>query len=245
MKKIHILCATRDAHAMDFLRRKLVDAEHCELHIAHDGAQALTCARRLAPDVLVVDAVLPGIDGAGLIDRMRAELGARMPRVIGGSVMGFASEALTRRGAERLVRVPWEGAELHSAITAVMESIRTRVDWESAKADHEAACALLQRLGMRQRLRGFDYLAWAAALACGREDRLYAIGERIYTPIALRASTTPQNVERLIRHAVESTMDAVGSQGVYGFFGNTIDPTRGKPTNGQMIGMLAQRLRVS
>ena len=40
-------------------------------------------------------------------------------------------------------------------------------------------------------------------------------------------------------------MDAVGAHNVYGFFGNTIDPTRGKPTNAQMIGMLAQRMRVS
>ena len=39
-------------------------------------------------------------------------------------------------------------------------------------------------------------------------------------------------------------MDSVGADGIYGFFGNTIDPTRGKPTNAQMIAMLVQRMRV-
>lgn len=35
-------------------------------------------------------------------------------------------------------------------------------------------------------------------------------------------------------------MDTVGVLRIYGFFGNTIDPMRGKPTNAEMIGMLAQ-----
>ena len=52
-------------------------------------------------------------------------------------------------------------------------------------------------------------------------------------------------VERLIRHAVESVMDAFGVRRVYGFFGNSIDPIRGKPTNAEMIGMLAQYMRVT
>ena len=39
-------------------------------------------------------------------------------------------------------------------------------------------------------------------------------------------------------------MDTVGRRRVYAFFGNTIDPTRGKPTNAEMIGMLAQYMRM-
>ena len=73
---------------------------------------------------------------------------------------------------------------------------------------------------------------------------MFAVGRRLYAPIAQCFGTTAQNVERLIRHAVESTIDSVGADGIYGFFGNTIDPTRGKPTNAQMIAMLVQRMRV-
>ena len=39
-------------------------------------------------------------------------------------------------------------------------------------------------------------------------------------------------------------MDSARAEALYAFFGNTIDPTRGKPTNAQMIGMLAQKVRV-
>ena len=77
------------------------------------------------------------------------------------------------------------------------------------------------------------------------EARLFAVRKRLYQPIAERFQTTPQSVERLIRHAVESTMDAAAARGVYGLFGNTLAPARGKPTNAQIIGMLVQRMRVA
>ena len=241
---MNVLCAVRDARVALSLRRELDAAGRCEVAIVSSGDAALRFARRMPPDILVVDAVLPGMDGLGVVDCMRGLLGSRMPRIIGGSTMGFASAGFLRRGADCVVSVPWQRSELRGAITRLTERIDRQIDWQSAQQDFERASAMLLRLGMRRGLRGFDYLAWAGALAFEREDRLYAIGERLYRPIAARFDTTPQSVERLIRHAVESTMDAVGARGVYGFFGNTIDPTRGKPTNGQMIGMLAQRMRV-
>ena len=73
---------------------------------------------------------------------------------------------------------------------------------------------------------------------------MFAVGRRLYAPIAQCFGTTAQNVERLIRHAVERTTDTVGVDGIYTFFGTTIDPMRGTPTNAQMIAMLAQRLRI-
>ena len=37
----------------------------------------------------------------------------------------------------------------------------------------------------------------------------------------------------------------VGARGIYNFFGNTIDPMRGKPTNAQIVAMIAEKIRVS
>lgn len=245
MKKRNILCAVRDAQTAKAVRRDWEADGACAVTIAFDGMQALYAARHAAPDVLVVDAVLPGLDGFGVIDRLRQTLGARMPGVIGGSVRGFASGGFLARGADFALELPWNARELRRAIGELLLRARTQVDWPRVQAEYDRACAMLRAMGMREHLRGFGYLAWAAALASDSEERLDALGERIYEPVAARFHTTPQSVERLIRHAVEGSMDAAGAQGVYGFFGNTIDPTRGKPTNAQMIGMLAERLRVS
>jgi excisionase family DNA binding protein len=51
------------------VRRELPQAD---LHIAEDGISGLAMTGRLDPDVLMVDLLLPGIDGATLIARLRS-----------------------------------------------------------------------------------------------------------------------------------------------------------------------------
>lgn len=242
MNRINVLCAMRDSRVPEHISRAL--GERCDVRFAASGDAALAVAVRMAPDILVIDAVLPYLDGPGVLDRMRAQLGERMPIVIGGSVQGFSDEAFTRRGVTRMARVPWDTEALIGQLREIIRQMDTQIDWARAETGYGRAAALLTKLGMNERLSGYAYLCWAAALACENEERLYAVSERIYAPIADRLGTTAQNVERLIRHAVERTTDTVGVDAIYTAFGNTIDPMRGKPTNAQMIAMLAQRLRI-
>jgi len=51
------------------VKRELPDAE---LHVASDGIAGLALAGRLEPDVLLIDILLPGIDGAALITSLRS-----------------------------------------------------------------------------------------------------------------------------------------------------------------------------
>jgi DNA-binding response OmpR family regulator len=59
------------------LARSLAD-EHCAVDVAHDGDDALTQARHLAYDVIVLDIMLPGVDGWEVLGTLRAE-GHREP----------------------------------------------------------------------------------------------------------------------------------------------------------------------
>lgn len=243
--KINVLFAVRDSGAAEALRREMDDEENCTFHIVHSGQAALEAAGRFLPDILVVDAVLPGMDGIGLMDCFRMKFGERAPRVIAGAMTRFSREGFLRRGAAQVVRLPWGKEELRSALLVQMENIETRIDWDKSKNAHDCASRMLMQMGMSPALKGCEYLAWAAALAYENDARLYAVGRRLYAPIAERFSAAPENIERLIRHAIESTMNTSRARGVYMFFGNTIDPKRGKPTNAQVIALLAQRMRAS
>jgi CheY-like chemotaxis protein len=44
-----------------------------ELHVAHDGITGLAIYGQLQPDVLLIDILLPGIDGATLITALRSQ----------------------------------------------------------------------------------------------------------------------------------------------------------------------------
>ena len=245
LKKVHVLFAVRDCLVAESLRLEMDDEEYCTFHIVSSGLSAIAEAGRFLPDILVVDAVLPDIDGLGLVDYLRDTLGARMPRVIGGSMTSFGKRGFIRRGAVSVMRTPWDKEALRSELLVQMESIEFGIDWEQGIRLHDCICLLLSQMGMSDALKGYDYLAWAAALAYENEGRLFSVGRRLYTPIAEHFSTTPGNVERLIRHAVESMMNTGKAKHVYMHFGNTIDPARGKPTNAQAIAMMAQWLRMS
>lgn len=242
---VRVLCAVRDWHSLLPLMREMDDGERCIFDIVTTGNQVLSACQAALPDILVIDAVLPEIDGLGVVDQLGRQMGSRMPAVIGGSRTAFAREGFLRRGARAALDLPWETQVLRDAILCEMVRSAEQMDWDMLRPAQHQAGELLMQMGMRDSLKGFDYLCSAAALAYCSESRLFSIGKGLYEPIAGRYCTTAQSVERLIRHAIESTMNAARAKGVYTLFGNTIDPAKGKPTNAQVIAMLVQRMRVN
>ena len=241
---VRILCAVRDRQCLRSLMADMDDGVTCIFDVVTTGPQTITACRKAPPDILVIDEVLPEMDGLGVVDQIRRELGGRMPSVIGGSRTAFSREGFRRRGANAVTDVPWDTEKLKLAIRREIKEIQACIDWDDLQDARMKAAALLSRMGMHASLKGYAYLSCAAALAYENEARLFSVSRGIYEPIAARFGTTKENVERLIRHAIESTMTAARARGVYTLFGNTIDPAKGKPTNAQVIALLVQRLRV-
>lgn len=241
---VRILLAVRERKAMRPLIADMDDGETCIFDLVTTGTQALQACQKAPPDILVIDAVLPEMDGLAVVDHLRCEPGRKMPRVIGVSRTPFSREGFLRRGANAVVDIPCDMQRLKEAIAHEMADMEACVQWDELHPMRTRAGVLLTQMGMHASLKGYGYLCSAAALACKSESRLFSVGKGIYAPIAAHHNTTPQNVERLIRHAIESTMTAAQAKGVYSLFGNTIDPAKGKPTNAQVIAMLVQRMRV-
>ena len=67
-----ILVVDDDERIAASVRRALI-YEGYDVEVAHDGEAALGAARRLPPDLVVLDVMLPGIDGVEVCARLRAE----------------------------------------------------------------------------------------------------------------------------------------------------------------------------
>ncbi|MET7476054.1 response regulator transcription factor [Streptomyces sp. NPDC005648] len=66
----HVLVAEDDEMQAELIRRSLLAEGHTAT-VVHDGAAALDAARRLRPDLVVLDLMLPVIDGFGVCRVLR------------------------------------------------------------------------------------------------------------------------------------------------------------------------------
>lgn len=79
------------------VKRELPDAD---LHVAADGIAGLALAGRLEPDVLLIDILLPGIDGAALISSLRSHPQFARSRLIVVTALDEAQRAPYRFALE-------------------------------------------------------------------------------------------------------------------------------------------------
>ncbi len=88
--------------------------------IAADGAQALALSAQSPPDLVVLDVMLPGIDGLEVMRHLRAH--DAPPRVILLTARGREAERIVglRRGADDYVVKPFSPGELVARVEAVL-----------------------------------------------------------------------------------------------------------------------------
>ena len=81
--RLRVLLIEDSAHFQNLVRMLMAhDFPEVELCVAEDGIVGLAMAGELQPDVLIVDILLPGIDGATLIARMRSHPQFQRTRVL-------------------------------------------------------------------------------------------------------------------------------------------------------------------
>ena len=97
---------------------------------------------------------------------------------------------------------------------------------------------------MPAHIKGYHYLREAVILAIKNVDIINAVTKQLYPTVAKKHDTTSSRVERAIRHAIEVAWDRGDIDTLNSYFGYTINPGRGKPTNSEFIAMIADKLRL-
>ena len=99
----------------------------------------------------------------------------------------------------------------------------------------------LKRIQTVQELYG----CLSAALTVVHPPLLTDVTHGLYPLMAHRAQLTPCAVERRLRLAIESTWNRGDYDAIARFFGQSVDPERGKPTNREFLCQLQERLTLS
>ena len=94
---------------------------------------------------------------------------------------------------------------------------------------------VLRELGVPEHLNGYTYLLEAVELAASDPPILRKMTRALYPAVAEKYSTTPAASERAIRLAIETAWLRCDPDVQRCYFGNTINPRKGKPSNSEFI----------
>jgi len=213
--------------------------EFCVVGTAADGVEALRLVNEEKPDLLVIDLVLPEIDGLSVLSRLRQQNSE--VHVIASSA--FCSQqtvaAAGMLGAALFVAKPYTADSLIGNIRLLFSEKATNLH---AAGLENLVTSIIHEVGVPAHIKGYQYVREAIMISVEDMDAINSVTKVLYPEVAKRFGTTPSRVERAIRHAIEVAWDRGDLDTLQKYFGYTVNSTKGKPTNSEFIAMIADRL---
>lgn len=232
--------------------------------MAHNGLEGCSLIQAEQPDVVILDVIMPHLDGIGVLERVQTMDLAKRPLFIMLSAVG--QDKITERalnlGAEYYIIKPFDLETLTMRIRQlnVTQQVfknnpggsgnKQLVTTEeprhalSALGLEKEVTNVIHEIGIPAHIKGYQYLREAIIMAINDMDVLNSITKQLYPDIAKKYNTTPSRVERAIRHAIEVAWSRGKMDTIDMLFGYTINNGKGKPTNSEFVALIADRLRL-
>lgn len=229
------------------------------LPCAHNGKDALTYIQENEVDILLMDVVLPLLDGLGVLNALRSMELKRQPAVFIYTAFldNRLLQELQKLGVAYCFVKPMDPEHIIPRIFQLLPANDAAVYPDtslpsSIPAPHNAQEELgneitrqIRAIGVPAHLRGYHYLRAGIQFSIEAQDPAsVAVTKDIYPYIAKLYHTRPALVERSIRNAIEVAWTRGNTQILHKYFGYTIDDFKGKPTNAEFIAMIADRIRM-
>lgn len=207
---------------------------------AGDGMEAVRLIGQYRPELVVMDVVLPGLDGLGVLkqlkDRGDAAKVIMLSAFCGDRVVAEAMEL----GASYFLPKPFETEALLDRMHSVFG--QPAAPESGSGTLKNMVTSIIHEIGVPAHIKGYQYLREAIIIAVDDMDVINAVTKVLYPEVAKRFATTPSRVERAIRHAIEVAWDRGDLETLQKYFGYTVSNAKGKPTNSEFIAMIADRL---
>lgn len=237
----------------DIIREMIHDtlADEEDLQIvgeASDGEGAVELIKTERPDVVLLDLVMPKLDGMGVMMRIRnsQDMKDYHPEYIVLSAAGredIVSEALNN-GATYFMMKPFDGEALIKRIRHIRSGAEAENDsqahaGDAAKSLDLEISELLRAIGMPIKMVGYKYLRDAIEMAVDEPDSDLSITKTVYPAVAEEYGTSPTNVERNIRYIIAATWERNEEIEV-----PFLPKKKEKPTNSEFILGCAEHIRL-
>lgn len=257
METVRVVVADDNLQLRDMVTEYLQEQSGIEVvGAAANGVEALQMVQEQEPDVLICDMIMPQMDGYAVLERLQAMKLAKQPGVIALTALGrddFISRAINL-GVNYYMVKPFDFMMLAQRVyeaageSLKAEAIGARMIGEVQKAGSESLeeriANLFLTVGIPAHIKGYQFLREAVRMVIENPDLMSRITKELYPGIAHRFGTTSSKVERAIRHAIEVAWNRGRIEALDEAFGKNVCSLDDKPTNGEFIALVADRLSV-
>lgn len=251
MTKINVVIADDSAELCNSIKEFFREDEQVQVvATAGDGVDALDKVQRYQPDVLILDIIMPGLDGYEVLGRIKKLTIARKPKVIVISQLcsdTFITKALSG-GAVYFMAKPVNNDILRERIIefgtgSKAGAAKQNTSYNSRqKSLDEKLANIFITVGIPAHIKGYQFLREAIKMAIDNPDIINSITKKLYPGIADKFNTSASKVERAIRHAIEVAWNRGKIENINSIFGIKIYSPNDKPTNGEFIALLADKM---
>ncbi|MDN5346925.1 MAG: two-component system, response regulator, stage 0 sporulation protein [Clostridia bacterium] len=248
MKSIKVLVADDNREFCDVLSEFLAEQNDFILSgKAHNGHEALKLIQEQEPDIVILDIIMPHLDGIGVLEKLQEINMETRPKIVILTALG--QESMTVRsielGADYYIIKPFDLEVLGNRLRQLAngQALPSPTPVKGRNLDVEVT-RIIHHIGVPAHIKGYQYLREAILMVIEDIGLLGAVTKELYPMIARKFMTTPSRVERAIRHAIELAWDRGNIEVINKLFGYTINMERGKPTNSEFIAMIADKLRI-
>ena len=222
------------------------------IDVAYNGVEGLKLIKEQDPDVVILDIIMPHLDGIGVLEELNRQNMIQNQKII--MLTAFGHEEVTQRvvelGANYYIMKPFDLEVLVERIEQLMNPSKITTNFSGAaiaprkKDINVRITEIMHQIGVPAHIKGYLYLRAAIEMVVKNIELLGAITKELYPLVAKQFNTTPSRVERAIRHAIEVSWERGNIKAINNIFGHSVTTESGKPTNSQFIAKIADKLRL-
>lgn len=251
-KVFNLLLANDNTDESNLISDKFTNDEFIsKIDIVSNGKDASELIEKNQYDLVILDLVLQEIDGFELIETIKNKNPSTKIIVMSSLSSDAFIKKVTSLGVNYFMLKPVNADILRKrSIELLSEETETKAisyavknsNFEFNKEIEEKITDIFITVGIPAHIKGYQFLREAIKLAMENPDIINSITKKLYPSIAERFDTSASKVERAIRHAIEVAWNRGKIENINNIFGLTIYTSNEKPTNGEFIALVADKM---
>ena len=239
-----ILIANENLEETQRILEKLTaDNDSLDVKVANYGKMAIQTIKNSEFDLIILDLILPEADGFEVME-VAKQINKDVKIIV---VSALASDVFIKKamalGTSYFMLKPISFDILAKRVNDLFSGEDEKSSKISFDRDiEERITNIFITVGIPAHIKGYQFLREAIKLSMENPDIINSITKKLYPSIAEKFDTSASKVERAIRHAIEVAWNRGKIENINSVFGLTIYSNNEKPTNGEFIALVADKM---